>query len=100
MGSPIKELRVDGGASSNNLLMQIQADLLGVPVVRSKMTEATAFGAAFLAGLSTDVWNHVEELDSIHEIDRVFEPLATESSIKERKQKWAAALRKSKNINS
>lgn len=95
MGSPIKELRVDGGASRNNLLMQIQADLLGAPVVRSKMTEATAFGAAFLAGLTSGIWSHTEELDSLHEVDCVFEPQGSESLTKERKEKWAVALQKS-----
>src|SRR5207247_2565139 len=61
-GIPIQELRVDGGASANNLLMQIQADLLGVPVVRPKVTETTALGAAYLAGLAAGFWKSRDDV--------------------------------------
>ena len=70
----LSELRVDGGAARNNLLMQMQADLLGVPVVRPRITETTALGAAFLAGLAVGFWESTQELESLWDIDRVFEP--------------------------
>ena len=73
-GVRLAELRVDGGASANNLLMQIQADLLGVPVVRPTVIETTALGAASLAGLATGVWGTLEELSAHWRRDRVFEP--------------------------
>ncbi len=73
-GTPLAELRVDGGASRNNLLMQIQADLLGVPVVRSAQAETTALGAAYLAGLAAGVWKDLGELESHWRADRTFEP--------------------------
>ena len=70
----IQELRVDGGASQNNLLMQIQADILAKPVVRPKITETTALGAAYLAGLAEGVWSSPEEIAELWQVDRVFEP--------------------------
>ncbi len=70
----LKELRVDGGASANNLLMQFQADLLGVPVVRPKVLETTALGAAYLAGLAVEFWKNSEEISALWQKDRVFEP--------------------------
>jgi glycerol kinase len=73
-GIRLAELRVDGGASVNNLLMQIQADLLGVPVVRPTVIETTALGAAYLAGMSIGVWSTLEEISSHWRRDRVFEP--------------------------
>jgi glycerol kinase len=94
-GTPLGELRVDGGAASNDLLMQIQADLLATSVVRSKLTEATAFGAAFLAGLTSNIWSSPEELYGIHEVDRIFEPQGNQMLISERKEKWALALQRS-----
>lgn len=73
-GVELKELRVDGGASTNNFLMQFQADMLGVPVVRPDLVETTAAGSAFLAGLATGVWNKPSDLDHQRRIDRRFEP--------------------------
>jgi glycerol kinase len=73
-GQPIKELRVDGGASRNNLLMQFQADLLGVPVVRPQVTETTALGAAYLAGLAVGFWQDESELSALWQAERRFEP--------------------------
>jgi glycerol kinase len=70
----LTQLRVDGGAARNNLLMQMQADLLGVPVVRPQCTETTALGAAFLAGLAVGFWQDTAELESLWRIDRVFDP--------------------------
>ena len=73
-GRPLAELRVDGGAAANNLLLQHQADLLGVPVVRPKITETTALGAAYLAGLAVGFWQDEGELAALWQIDRRFEP--------------------------
>ncbi|MDP3540365.1 MAG: glycerol kinase GlpK [Azonexus sp.] len=72
-GHPLAELRVDGGAASNNLLLQIQADLLGVPVVRPQITETTALGAAYLAGLAVGFWQDEAELSTLWQVDRRFE---------------------------
>ena len=73
-GLGLKELRVDGGAAANNLLMQMQADFSGVPVVRPKVLETTALGAAYLAGLAVGFWSGVDEIASQWQIDRRFEP--------------------------
>ena len=73
-GRPLAELRVDGGAAANDLLLQIQADALGVPVVRPQVTETTALGAAFLAGLAVGFWQDEAELAALWREDRRFEP--------------------------
>ncbi|KAB2920419.1 MAG: glycerol kinase GlpK [Dechloromonas sp.] len=73
-GRPLAELRVDGGAAANNLLLQYQADLLGVPVIRPQVTETTALGAAYLAGLAAGFWQDEGELAALWQIDRRFEP--------------------------
>jgi len=73
-GRALKELRVDGGAASNDFLMQFQADILNLPVVRPVVTETTALGAAYLSGLATGFWSSMEEIDSLWAKDRVFEP--------------------------
>lgn len=73
-GVNFSSLKVDGGASNNNLLMQIQADLLNKEVIRPKTTETTALGAAFFAGLAVGFWNDLDELQSIWEEDKVFAP--------------------------
>ena len=73
-GFSLQELRVDGGASANDLLMQMQADFSGVPVVRPKVTETTALGAAYLAGLAVGFWSDLEEIASQWQVDRCFEP--------------------------
>jgi glycerol kinase len=75
-GTPLRELRVDGGASANDWLMQFQADLLEVPVRRPAMVETTAFGAAGLAGLALGFWKSPEEFLSARERETVFEPRA------------------------
>ena len=64
-GKPLEELRVDGGASASDLLMQMQADYLGIPIQRPKVTESTAQGAAYLAGLATDVWNTISDIANL-----------------------------------
>ncbi|MCB1926697.1 MAG: glycerol kinase GlpK [Rhodocyclaceae bacterium] len=76
--APISELRVDGGAARNDLLMQIQADLLGVPVVRPRQTETTALGAAYLAGLAVDLWHDEDALAAHWGVERRFEPRVDE----------------------
>ena len=73
-GISLSELRVDGGASTNDALMQFQADLLGVPVVRPAVTETTALGAAYLAGLAVGFWSSADEIARQWRVDRRFEP--------------------------
>lgn len=92
--TPIKELRVDGGASANNLLMQHQADLLGVPVVRPRIIETTALGAAYLAGLTAGVWNGIEEIAEHWQIDRVFEPMISRDEAAQRMSGWRNAVQR------
>ena len=72
---PVRELRVDGGAARNDLLMQMQADIAGVPVIRPAQTETTALGAAFLAGLASGFWQSTDEIASLWRAERVFEPV-------------------------
>jgi glycerol kinase len=92
----LTELRVDGGATANNLLMQIQADLLGVPVVRPKVLETTALGAAYLAGLSVGFWKSTEEVKKNWQIDRVFTPTLSRDRAAEMMAGWSKAVERSK----
>ena len=94
-GRKITELRVDGGATANNLLMQFQADILGVPVLRPKVQETTALGAAYLAGLATNVWKSREEIASHWEIDRTFEPQMNPSAVADQLGRWREAVHRS-----
>jgi len=94
-GVHIKELRVDGGASANNLLMQFQADLLGVPVVRPKVTETTALGAAYLAGLAVGYWKNEQDVSTKWAIDKTFEPRMKADEVKHRRGRWSEALKRS-----
>ena len=98
-GTELKELRVDGGASRNNLLMQFQADISGVPVIRPAITETTALGAAFLAGLSTGVWESCEEISALWRVDRVFEPSMTADRREYLMNQWARAVGRARNWN-
>ncbi|MBL0423259.1 glycerol kinase GlpK [Ramlibacter sp. AW1] len=91
--APLSELRVDGGASVNDLLMQFQADLLGIPVVRPQVAETTALGAAYLAGLATGVWSHEGEIASLWQRERVFEPAWGRDRAAERMAQWERAVR-------
>jgi glycerol kinase len=95
-GVSLSELRVDGGACANNLLMQFQADILGVPVVRPKVTETTALGAAYLAGLATGFWGSVEEISKQWQIDRRFEPKMSTGERDSLLGNWRRAVRKAK----
>ena len=94
---PLAALRVDGGASVNNLLMQFQADVLGVPVVRPKVTETTALGAAYLAGLATGFWAGPDELRAKRSDDIRFEPKMDAAERAARRALWSRAVERSKN---
>lgn len=95
-GVPLRELRVDGGASRNNLLMQLQADLLGVPVVRPQVTETTALGAAYLAGLACGVWQDAREIAALWQVDRRFEPSISDADRRARLARWHEAVQRSR----
>ena len=90
---PLAELRVDGGASVNDLLMQFQADLLGIPVLRPKVVETTALGAAYLAGLAVGVWKGLDELAAQWQVERRFEPALARERAARRMAEWAHAVR-------
>jgi len=94
--TPLAALRVDGGASVNNLLMQFQADVLGVPVVRPQVTETTALGAAYLAGLATGFWPSPDSLRAGRQGDRRFEPRMAEGDRAERRALWHKAVERAK----
>ncbi len=95
-GLRLTQLRVDGGASVNNLLMQFQADILGVPVVRPKIAETTALGVAYLAGLAVGYWKKPSEIVNQWQIDRVFEPDLSSERRDELKAGWAKAVDRTK----
>jgi glycerol kinase len=94
MGAPLTELKVDGGASRNNLLMQYQANLLGIKVVRPKITETTALGAAYLAGLAVGFWKDLDEIKQQWQIEHTFDPVSDNEEIAAAKQGWADAVRR------
>jgi glycerol kinase len=93
---PLIELRVDGGATTNDLLMQFQADLLGVPVVRPQVTETTALGAAYLAGLGTGFWSSPTEVAANWRAERRFEPQMSRDEANTRLARWAQAVDRSR----
>lgn len=95
-GIALSELRVDGGATANNLLMQLQADVLGVPVVRPVVTETTALGAAYLAGLAVGVWASSMELSAQWAVDRRFEPVWSDTERVRKQERWAEAIERSR----
>ncbi|MDO4263744.1 MAG: glycerol kinase GlpK [Deinococcus sp.] len=95
-GLDLKELRVDGGASRNNLMMQFQADLLGVPVVRPKITETTALGAAYLAGLAVGYWDSEGAIEQGWAADQVFEPQMSADERLSRMAEWRRAVERSR----
>nr|C5CSQ9.1 RecName: Full=Glycerol kinase; AltName: Full=ATP:glycerol 3-phosphotransferase; AltName: Full=Glycerokinase; Short=GK [Variovorax paradoxus S110] len=92
-GTPVAELRVDGGASVNDLLMQFQADLLGIPVVRPEVIETTALGAAYLAGLSTGVYSDARQLSKLWKVERRFMPTMGRAQAEESMARWERAVR-------
>lgn len=91
-GIALAELRVDGGASRSDLLMQLQADLLGTPVVRPRVTETTALGAAYLAGLASGYWSDLAELSSQWQVDRRFEPALSSDAREAALARWHRAV--------
>ncbi|WP_291430728.1 glycerol kinase GlpK [Deinococcus sp.] len=95
-GAPLKELRVDGGASNNNMMMQFQADILGVPVVRPKVTETTALGAAYLAGLAVGYWKSTDDITRQWQVDRTFEPQMEEDERARLMRRWRKAVERSR----
>ena len=92
----IRELRVDGGACVNDLLMQFQADLLGIPVVRPKVVETTALGAAYLAGLAVGSYRNLDELSAQWQVERRFEPLMARDEAARRMAEWERAVRQAR----
>lgn len=95
-GIDVDELRVDGGAAINNLLMQIQANIINTDVVRPKITEITALGAAYLAGLSTGFWKDIEEISKQWQVDRKFSPAENREEFKKVIARWKKAVTRSK----
>jgi glycerol kinase len=95
-GVQIKELRVDGGAAANNLLLQFQADLLRVPVVRPQVTETTALGAAYLAGLAVGFWKDAQDVQTNWIVERTFIPKMTEDEVAHRRSRWSDALHRAR----
>jgi glycerol kinase len=95
-GIALTELRVDGGATANNLLMQMQADLLGVPVVRPKVTETTALGAAYLAGLACGFWKDEVQIAALWSRDRVFDPALSRDAAGSRLARWKHAVERAR----
>ncbi|MCX7814734.1 MAG: glycerol kinase GlpK [Tepidimonas ignava] len=92
-GAPVRELRVDGGAAVNDLLMQYQADLLGIPVLRPAVTETTALGAAWLAGLQAGVYRSLDELRALWRVQRRFEPQRPRAWAEGEMARWQRAVR-------
>lgn len=95
-GAPVSELRVDGGACVNDLLMQFQADLLGIPVLRPEVVETTALGAAYLAGLSCGVFENVEALSKLWRVERRFLPTMGRDQAQEAMARWERAVRQAR----
>lgn len=95
-GINLTELRVDGGASANNLLMQFQSDVLGINVVRPKTIETTAMGAAYLAGLATGYWKNIEEIANLWQLDKTFTPGMPLETLQKMKDRWADAVERAK----
>ena len=95
-GIKIPELRVDGGAARNDILMQFQADMLGVPVVRPRVTETTALGAAYLAGLAVAYWKNAGEIDAQWQVERRFEPALPQTQVQALRAGWRRAVGRAK----
>nr|HRK57821.1 glycerol kinase [Burkholderiaceae bacterium] len=93
----LTELRVDGGAARNDMLMQLQADLIGVPVVRPSITETTALGAAYLAGLGVGLWASEQDIASLWRADRIFEPALSLAKRQAARAQWSRAIERTKN---
>jgi glycerol kinase len=98
-GIPIQALRVDGGATRNDTLLQFQADLLGIPVVRPAITETTSLGAAFLAGLAVGFWQDRQEIESFWKVDKEFHPARARREVQDLRGRWHQALERAKAWN-
>ena len=94
---PLTELRVDGGASVSNIMMQIQANIAGCPVNRPKVVETTALGAAYLAGLAVGFWSGLDEIRSIRAVDRIFFPEMTQDERDKAYAGWQKAVSRARN---
>jgi glycerol kinase len=92
----IRQLRVDGGACANNLMMQFQADILNSAVIRPRIIETTAMGAAYLAGLATGFWGNIDELKKQWQLDRRFDPSMDAQTAGKMKSEWADAVNRAK----
>jgi glycerol kinase len=97
LGSPITELKVDGGAAGNELLLQFQADLMGVPVIRSAIQETTALGAAYLAGLGVGFWSDLTEIRQMWHSDGQFEPRMSSDERESRIATWRRGVDRARN---
>ena len=95
-GTPVRELRVDGGATANDALMQFQADILGIPIVRPSVTETTALGAAYFAGLAAGFWRDVREIGAMPRPEQRFEPRLPRSQAQALRERWNEALARAK----
>ncbi len=95
-GKPLPDLRVDGGAVKNDFLMQLQADVLGIPVIRPQVQETTALGAAYLAGLATGYWSSLDEMRDNWQVDRVFEPSWSEDQREHGYAQWKKAVERTR----
>jgi glycerol kinase len=95
-GVRLAELRVDGGAARNDFMMQFQADLIGAPVVRPRITETTALGAAYLAGLAVGFWKSGDEIARQWRAERRFEPGMAPEQVHELRGRWTQALERAK----
>ncbi len=91
-GLPIANLKVDGGASRNNLLMQFQSDILATEVLRPRITETTALGAAYLAGLATGFWPSLDEIKAQWQVERTFDPSGDEAKVASEIDGWHNAV--------
>jgi glycerol kinase len=99
-GIAMNSLRVDGGACANDMLMQFQADILQVPVVRPKVIETTALGAAYLAGLATGFWKDLADVSRSWQVDRTFEPQMSADKAAHRRARWDQALQRARDWES
>jgi glycerol kinase len=96
MGAELVDLRVDGGAAASDLLMQMQADILGAEVRRPRITETTALGAAYMAGLAVGVWEDADELSERWQLDRSFRPTVEDAQRRQMRSKWLRAVERAK----
>jgi len=95
-GKRLEDLRVDGGSVKNNFLMQLQADVLGIPVIRPQVQETTALGAAYLAGLATGYWSSLDEMRENWQVDRTFDPQWSEDQRESGYAQWKKAIERTR----